>query len=126
MPGAPLLIFDGDCGFCTSAKDWILARLDPALGVEAVPYQWADLDGLGIAPEAAARRVWVLGAGEWRGGGAAIAWLLRHARGRGWRIAGAIAAAPVLRWATEAGYRIVAANRHRLPGGTPACRLPQR
>ena len=125
MPGSPLLVFDGDCGFCTSAKDWMLARLDPGLAVEAVPYQWTELAPLGLSRDAAAQRVWLVGDSLRLGGGRAIAWLLRHARTRRWRVLGAIAGAPVLRWGTELGYRLIAANRHRLPGGTPACRLPQ-
>jgi predicted DCC family thiol-disulfide oxidoreductase YuxK len=32
--------------------------------------------------------------------------------------------APGIRVLSAAGYRLVAKNRHRLPGGTPACELP--
>ncbi len=124
MATRPLLVFDGDCGFCTSAKDWLVARAD----VDAVPHQWADLTALGLDAAAAARRIHVLGddvPGGHLSGGRAAAWLLRQARGPGWRALGAVLGAPVLRWGTELGYRLVAANRHRLPGGTPACALPR-
>jgi predicted DCC family thiol-disulfide oxidoreductase YuxK len=30
---------------------------------------------------------------------------------------------PPFSWLAEGVYRVVAANRQRLPGGTPACRL---
>jgi predicted DCC family thiol-disulfide oxidoreductase YuxK len=30
---------------------------------------------------------------------------------------------PVMRTVAAAAYHLVANNRHRLPGGTPACRL---
>ncbi|PXX54790.1 hypothetical protein DFR70_12384 [Nocardia tenerifensis] len=31
---------------------------------------------------------------------------------------------PPINWLTAALYHLVAVNRHRLPGGTPACTLP--
>jgi len=123
MSERPVLVFDGDCGFCTTAKDWIAARAE----IEAVPYQWADLAALGLTEAEGARRIHVIGdtvPGGRRSGGYAAAWLLRSARGRGWRLLGTVLGAPVLRWGTDLGYRVVAANRHRLPGGSPACALP--
>jgi predicted DCC family thiol-disulfide oxidoreductase YuxK len=32
---------------------------------------------------------------------------------------------PGLRQLSAWGYRMVARNRHRLPGGTPACEMPR-
>ena len=44
----PILVFDGDCGFCTSSAGFG-RRL---LGVEHVePWQFLDLDELGLTPE---------------------------------------------------------------------------
>ncbi|TPW92850.1 DUF393 domain-containing protein, partial [Schumannella luteola] len=42
----PILIFDGDCAFCTT---WVnrLAELLPRFP-EAVPYQWIDYGELGL------------------------------------------------------------------------------
>jgi predicted DCC family thiol-disulfide oxidoreductase YuxK len=40
-----------------------------------------------------------------------------------WPAAGAVLSAPLVAQAAQAVYRVVASNRHRLPGGTPACDL---
>ncbi|WP_092597140.1 thiol-disulfide oxidoreductase DCC family protein [Actinopolyspora xinjiangensis] len=121
MSELPVLIYDGDCGFCTRS-----VRLADGLPVRvrSVPWQEAELERLGV-PEQRARREVVLVDESHRlhGGAAAVAALLRHCRGP-WRFAGAILAAPVVRTLAEGVYRLVADNRHRLPGETPACRLP--
>lgn len=95
---------------------------------ESLPFQWADLGRLGLSLEEARRRIHVVGPtvpGGHLAGGRAAAWLLRKSHGARWRVIGSLLAAPVLRWGTELGYRVVAANRHRLPGGTPACAMPR-
>jgi predicted DCC family thiol-disulfide oxidoreductase YuxK len=38
-----------------------------------------------------------------------------------WRIAGRILLLPGISWMAAHTYRLIATNRHRLPGGTPAC-----
>lgn len=55
-------------------------------------------------------------------GHAAIARLLIDAGGR-WSIPGRIMLVPPFSWLAAAGYRLTAANRHRLPGGTAECAL---
>ena len=40
-----------------------------------------------------------------------------------WSIAGRVIRLPVLLSFAEMVYEVVAANRHRLPGGTPECQL---
>ena len=61
-------------------------------------------------------------------GPVAIADVLRSARGtRGlpWRMAGRLLALRPVLWLAWPAYRLVARNRHRLPGGTAACELPR-
>lgn len=77
----PTLVFDGDCGFCTSSAR-LLERIGP--DAEIVPWQRADLDRLGIT---AVRAMTLPGISPF----------------------------------AAAAYRLVSRNRHRLPGGTPAC-----
>jgi predicted DCC family thiol-disulfide oxidoreductase YuxK len=116
---AGTLLFDGDCGFCTTSAGFA-ARIAPAVTV--VPYQRADLDAFGIRAEDAAASVqWVAADGRVYAGAAAAARLLLAAGGA-WRWLGRVMLLPVARTIAEAVYRLVAANRHRLPGGTPACR----
>lgn len=121
-PGLPLLVFDGDCGFCTTA-----ARAGQRwLGLERVePWQFLDLEPLGLNEEACGRAVqWVAADGSIAAGEHAVIAALRHAGGV-WRELGSILALPGLRQLAGVAYRLTAKYRYRLPGGTAACRLPQ-
>lgn len=75
----PVLVFDGDCAFCTSCAR-LLARIGPA--AEIVPWQLADLDELGITAAQAAEAVqWIGADGAVRTGHEAIAATLSTIRG---------------------------------------------
>jgi predicted DCC family thiol-disulfide oxidoreductase YuxK len=116
------LIFDGDCGFCTTAVLW-LQRVLPRMPATA-PFQWTDLAGFGLVEEQARSRVWFVSAGRRYGGAAAVAAVLRGQPIRVLRMLGWLGTVPPWSWAAEVGYRLVAHYRYRLPGGTPACRMP--
>ena len=123
MP-APTLVFDGDCAFCTRSAD-VARRLLPA-DVQVVPWQFLDLTAAGVTAERARSEVlWIGRDGAVLGGAPAVAAGLRAA-GLPWSPAGVVLSVPPLRWIAPLVYRLVAANRHRLPGGTAACRLPPR
>src|SRR5690606_41531860 len=68
----PMLVFDGDCGFCTSSARWIEKRLPDT--VEVVPWQFLDdLGALGLTPaEAAAQAWWIDAEGRRHSGPLAI------------------------------------------------------
>lgn len=117
------LIFDGDCGFCTTAVTWLEHHL-PAFPT-AVPFQWADLDKLGVTEAEARERVWLVSGGRRFGGHFAVSVLLRRQPSAGWRFLGWLIAAPGFSLISAAGYALVARYRYRLPGGTPACRVSQ-
>jgi predicted DCC family thiol-disulfide oxidoreductase YuxK len=118
MRARPVLVFDGDCGFCTSSAR-ALERIGP--GAEVVAWQLTDLADLGLTePQAAEAVQWVEADGTVRRGHEAIAAALLGAGGP-WRLAGRALLLPGLSPLAARVYRIVAANRHRLPGGTPAC-----
>jgi len=115
----PVLVFDGDCGFCTSSAR-ALGRIGPE--AEIVAWQFADLAELGLTERQAIEAVrWVEVDGTVRSGHEAIAAALCGAGGP-WRVAGRALLLPGLSWIAAKAYRLIAANRHRLPGGTPACR----
>lgn len=132
----PVLVFDGDCAFCTSCVTWAERYLRATLasgGWHAVPSQRADLAGLdaragGAGPvsreRAAQELLWVTPTGRVYGGAQAVARLLMRSGGA-WAYAGAVLALPPVRPAAEALYGLVARNRRRLPGGTPACAVPR-
>ena len=118
----PVLLFDGDCAFCTRTAELIERWIKTSATV--VPWQFADIAALGVARSRAEREVvWVDPAGRTAGGAQAVARLLLDA-GRGWAVLGALLRVPPFRWVARLVYVVVAANRHRLPGGTPACALP--
>lgn len=118
----PVLVYDGDCAFCTSAVHFTERRIRPRC--DAVPWQFSDLDALGTTQERAEHEIlWITPNGAAYGGIRAVAKLLLSA-GRGWAVLGALLNLPPLRWPGHALYRLVANNRSSLPGGTPACSLP--
>lgn len=122
----PWLVFDGDCAFCTSSATWVSERLHRGAGPDArlVPWQFVDLAALGTTAERAQREVlWVTPEGEIRGGASAFAGWLRF-RGGAYGVLGTAMNAPGVRSLAAAVYRLVARNRSRMPGGSPACALP--
>ncbi|MGY1857667.1 thiol-disulfide oxidoreductase DCC family protein [Modestobacter sp. SYSU DS0290] len=118
----PVLLFDGDCGFCQRVAGWA-PRVLPA-DARVVSWQSADLTALGTTAERAAREVlWVRRSGRVDGGAQAVAHALLVAR---WPLPllGFLLVLPPVRWVAAGVYQLVAANRMRLPGGTAACALP--
>lgn len=114
----PVLVYDGDCAFCTSS-----ARLLERIGTQAeiAAWQQIDLGALRLAEaEAAASVQWVEIDGSARSGHAAIAAALCSAGGI-WTLPGRTMLLPGVARLAAGAYRLIADNRHRLPGGTPAC-----
>jgi predicted DCC family thiol-disulfide oxidoreductase YuxK len=123
MPTEPLLIFDGDCAFCSSCVR-AAGRLPGNL--RAVPWQRVpDLAAYGLTREAAAASVqWVDSSGSLASGHEAVAQVLMAAGGLWW-LAGRVMLLPGFSAVAAFVYELVARNRARLPGGTPACGLPE-
>jgi predicted DCC family thiol-disulfide oxidoreductase YuxK len=122
-PQPPLLVFDGDCAFCTT---WV-RRLERALRSfpESQPWQWIDHEALGLSRRDVTHYVWLLADGRRHRGHAAVAALFRRQRSAGWRFLGNLLVTPPFSWAAAAAYAVIARFRHRLPGGTPACAMPR-
>lgn len=118
----PLLVFDGDCAFCTTAVDRLRAIL-PRFP-EAHPWQWLDLAYLGLTLDDVTHYAWVITGRHHYGGHLAFSALLRMQRGLGWRFLGNLLRTPPYSAVAAVGYQLIARNRSRLPGGTPACALP--
>jgi predicted DCC family thiol-disulfide oxidoreductase YuxK len=116
----PVLVFDGDCAFCTNCASF-LKRIGP--DAEIVPWQFADLADLGITAEQATEAVqWVEPGGTVRSGHEAIGAVLGRT-GLPWWVLGRAILLPGVSWLAGKVYGLVARNRYRLPGGTPACRV---
>jgi predicted DCC family thiol-disulfide oxidoreductase YuxK len=119
----PVLVYDGDCGFCTTCVRF-LERIGS--DAEIVAWQLTDLAELGLTEEQAADAVQVVQIdGTVCSGHEAIAAVL-GTTGRIWRIVGRGLLLPGISPIAARAYRLVADNRYRLPGGTPACAVTAR
>ncbi|HET8560083.1 MAG TPA: DUF393 domain-containing protein [Marmoricola sp.] len=117
---ARVLLFDGDCPFCTlSARQ--LERLGCA--VDMVPFQgYGDLAAHGLTERDVAAAVHLVDGDRVLVGHEALAGTLQHSRHAVLRLAGRVVGLPVLRPLGSRAYRFVSEHRDRLPGTTPACR----
>jgi predicted DCC family thiol-disulfide oxidoreductase YuxK len=123
-PREALLIYDGDCGFCTTVAHDIEHHWHGRAGTRA----WqeigaAGLTAFGLTVEDVTTKVWWVDPDGTRlGGHRAVARALVEAGG--WRaVLGRIIGARVMSWPAALGYRLVSRYRHMLPGGTEACRI---
>ncbi|MBI2168926.1 MAG: DUF393 domain-containing protein [Actinobacteria bacterium] len=116
-----MLIFDGDCGFCTTSARWVERRLPG--GMEVVPFQGIDdLAALGLTLRNVETAAYWVDGHKLRRGHRAVAAALRHT-GPGWWVVGVVIDVPPVRWLAAGVYRLVARYRYRLPGATSACRV---
>ena len=118
-----ILIFDGDCGFCTTTANWI--QKHSTVPVDIQPYQWANLAEFGLTEAEAAAKVQLVSSGKVYDGHRCIAKLLLLQTNPLVKLLGVIMVSPLLDRVSAAVYDWVAANRQRLPGGTPACKMPR-
>ncbi|GAA0477006.1 hypothetical protein GCM10009544_43770 [Streptomyces stramineus] len=117
-----MLVYDGDCAFCTTSVTYAEKYVRPDCEVTA--WQFADLDALGVTRERAEYELlWITPGGAVYGGAQAVAKLMLSGRGA-WAPLGALLRLPPVSWAAHGVYRVIANNRDRMPGGTPACALP--
>ena len=116
-----ILIFDGDCAFCTL---WV-NRLQAILPVfpESTPWQWIDLDDYALTRDDVEKAAWFVTPTRQFAGHMAFSALLRIQPNFGWRFLGHLIATEPFSTIASLGYRFVARFRHRLPGGTPACAM---
>jgi predicted DCC family thiol-disulfide oxidoreductase YuxK len=119
--GVPLLVYDGDCAFCTRMVGIALSRMKVAC--RAVPWQQTDLAPLGLTESEVTEKVWWVEPGGAKvSGHRAVAAALRHGS-PALRPLGSLLDTQMFAPVASAGYDLVARNRHRLPGGTAACRV---
>lgn len=123
-PAEALLIYDGDCGFCTTVAHDIEQHWNGKAGIRA----WQQIGAAGLAElgltvaDVSTKVWWVEPTGTRLGGHRAVAQALIAAGG--WRaLLGRVIAARVMTWPAALGYRLVSRYRHLLPGATEACRI---
>ncbi|HVC70870.1 MAG TPA: DUF393 domain-containing protein [Acidimicrobiales bacterium] len=118
-----VLVYDGDCGFCTTSAAWMAARWKDPTTIEVRPWQQlgeVGLERLGLTVDDVSRAAWWVKDGRTSGGHLAVARALMAAGG-GWGLVGRVLLVPPVRSLAGVGYRVVARNRYRLPGATPSC-----
>ena len=116
-----VLIFDGDCGFCTTTAYYIKAN--SSVEIEIHPWQWVELADYGLTKAQASSKVQMVVNGKPFGGHKAFAKLLRVQRQWWFKLAGGLMEVPPFNWFARLTYYFVAKYRHKLPGGTPACAI---
>jgi predicted DCC family thiol-disulfide oxidoreductase YuxK len=122
LPARGLIIYDGDCGFCTASVNRLVrhARSHP----DYLPWQSLDLARYGLTPEQCQKRMYYTAPdGVVRGGAGAVAATLRNSS-MPWPAAGVFLSLPGVRGIAEIVYRKIAANRYRMPGASASCALP--
>ena len=116
-----LLIFDGDCAFCTSSAQWIERRLPD--GIRVAPWQILELDEYGLTEDdVTTAAYWVDDEGTTYRGHLGVGRSLIAAGGI-WSIPGHLIVRPPVSWIAKPVYGWIAKNRHRMPGATDACRV---
>jgi predicted DCC family thiol-disulfide oxidoreductase YuxK len=117
----PLLIFDGDCGFCTTSARFAKRWVDRRGRYDLRPWQELDLGRYGLTEaDCIEAAQFVRADGSVHAAQLAIAEGLKHGAPL-WRPLGWLVAAPGVRRLAGRVYTWVADHRYQLPGGTPAC-----
>jgi predicted DCC family thiol-disulfide oxidoreductase YuxK len=120
----PLLIYDGDCGFCTETATMLKSMAGDQIMIapwQAIPEK---METLGLTDEDGMTEVWFARPGHKAVGGAEAANLaMRHV----WwaRPLTYLYYVPGIKQLEKWLYRWVARNRSRLPGSTDSCAMPQ-
>ena len=119
----PVFVYDGDCAFCTRVARWVEGRVNGQADVQ--PGHALDLDALGLTEGDVTAAAWWIEDGRRDRGYRSIGRAL-IAVGGAWGLAGRLMLVPPVSWLARPVYALVARNRHKMPGGTDACRLEDR
>jgi predicted DCC family thiol-disulfide oxidoreductase YuxK len=109
--GRLILVYDGECGFCTRLARWV-ERHDRRDQVVVRPNQEPGLiERLGLTPAEVGRAAWAVEPGGRRFEGAAAINRVLRELGRGWRVAASLYGMAPMRWLEDAYYKRVARRR---------------
>ena len=116
-----VLIFDGDCGFCTTTANFIARHSSSPIAIH--PWQFIDVSAYGLTEAQVSAKVYMVVDGVPFAGHEAFAQILLLQRNWVLKTLGWLAMHPPISWLARPVYWLVAKYRHKLPGGTPACKL---
>ena len=122
---AAVLVYDGDCGFCTTSAAWMARHWPSSSRATIVPSHELspeDRTRANLSEQDTATSVWWIAGDERRGGSDAIAAALVEAGGP-WALVGRTLGVRPVAALARPGYRFVARHRQWLPGATDACEL---
>ncbi len=117
-----VLIYDGDCQFCRLSLDFGLRILNnfPLY----VAFQRINPEDFGLTQDQVKSQIWTVGGGKSPSGGhLAVGVLLARQSNPLFRVLGWLVRTPPTSWIAKKLYFFIAANRHRLPGGSRECKL---
>jgi predicted DCC family thiol-disulfide oxidoreductase YuxK len=117
------LIYDGECGFCTSCVVWLERRQKPdssMVPVNSRDLSDEDLRNLNLTREEVRRFVWLVGPNVHEKGSRAIGRCLTGLHGW-WPVLGAFLRYPPTSWLGVPAYRVIANQRHHLSRRTSTC-----
>ncbi|WP_419919035.1 thiol-disulfide oxidoreductase DCC family protein [Candidatus Poriferisocius sp.] len=109
---AGLLVYDGNCGFCTATAHWVERRLSGRNRI--IPAQQADLEALGLTTEDVARSAWWIGPDGTRADEHLCIGEALRAMSGPWPLLGRLLTLKPISPLARPLYRLVARNRHRI------------
>jgi predicted DCC family thiol-disulfide oxidoreductase YuxK len=125
MRDSRVLIYDGDCQFCQRSLEFGIKNL--RIFPQYVAFQRIDAQDFGLTAEQVRSQIWLAQKAPANtralGGHLAAAAILKLQPSRWLKALGWLASTPPTSWAANLLYRFIAANRHRLPGGSRVCKI---
>ena len=125
MQESRVLIYDGDCQFCQLSLEFGIKNL--RIFPQYVAFQKINPKEFGLTEEQVRSQIWLApkhpAVGASLGGHLAAGAILGLQPSLWLRALGWLASTPPTSWVADFIYRLIAANRHRLPGGSRACKL---
>jgi predicted DCC family thiol-disulfide oxidoreductase YuxK len=120
-----VLIYDGDCQFCQLSLDFGIRNL--RIFPQYVAFQKIDPKDFGLTASQVRSQIWLAqktpSTAEALGGHLAAGAILKLQPSRWLKVLGWLASTPPTSWVASVLYKVIAANRHRLPGGSKACQI---
>jgi predicted DCC family thiol-disulfide oxidoreductase YuxK len=125
MQESKVLIYDGDCQFCQLSLEFGIKNL--RVFPQYVAFQRIEPHDFGLTERQVRSQIWLAQktptTTKALGGHLAAGAILKLQPSRLLRVLGWLASTPPTSWVASLLYKFIAANRHRLPGGSRACKI---